>query len=401
MCTGCCRKWNVLATEAELERFIHHDWAAARPRMANRELVEDAGDGLYRLAHTDDEACVFLDDDGLCAIHKELGMEAKPAMCKQFPYNLTDTPEGVVVSLDFACPTVVVDKGAPLETQGDEVQTRIAEWAGMQANSRLGMAGVAPGQHTPRVEARKGVRLEWADYLVLERKLLTVLEDEGRSLTTRLQLVDALASEAAQAKGKLSEWIQTVDPDSFVVESLIKRPSPMAQRALVAPVVSSIEEGWGQDQAKRSSGARVGLALAITSANGSIPLPTADAATLQLPRMLRTEFAQDDPALTEPIGRFMTAFVARKGLVKSTTLLHGARLLALYFGVIRWYSVARAVLADRPAVAPSDVQDALVLVEKTLSRSPGLTDGRFAMLMNFLFDHVCPPRSLYLSTYPS
>jgi hypothetical protein len=40
-------------------------------------------------------------------------------------------------------------------------------------------------------------------------------------------------------------------------------------------------------------------------------------------------------------------------------------------------------------------------VEKTLSRSPGLTDGLFTALMNFLFDRVNSAGSLYPSTYPS
>src|SRR5439155_27231650 len=166
-------------------------------------------------------------------------------------------------------------------------------------------------------------------------------------------------------------------------------------------VVASIEEGWGHDHASRSSGARIRLALAITAASSAIPLPTASGAALELPRMLRTRFAQDDPDPNAPIARFVTAFVARKCLIKGSSLLQGSRLLSLYFAVIRWYSVARAVLAERSAVEASDVGYALILVEKTLSRSPGLKDSRFSLLMNFLFNRVGSPQSLYTSTYPN
>jgi len=121
---------------------------------------------------------------------------------------------------------------------------------------------------------------------------------------------------------------------------------------------------------------------------------------LNLPRMLRTRFAQDDAQLNAPIARFVTAFIARKGLLKGTTLLQGSRSLALYFAVIRWYSVARAVLAGRDIVEPGDVRYALILIEKTLSRSPARSVARFTTLVNFLFARIGSVRSLYSSTYP-
>jgi Fe-S-cluster containining protein len=405
MCSGCCRNWNVLATPAEVERFRNFDWRATRPRFDGREILSDAGNGLYQLAHIED-ACIFLDEDNLCAIHKELGADAKPFMCKTFPYSLTKTPEGVVVSLDFACPTVVADEGAPIQSHAADVRARVEEWGEVGAHLRLGMAGATLGGEAPRVEARKGAPLEWADYMALEQGFFRLLKNEEHTLTERLQLVDALATEAGahSAPGEMGGWVDSLADVAWApLRTSSSRVSPLGQRALVAPVVASIEEGWGEQLggAKRSGAARVRLALALTASSSSITLPTGDGATLQLPRMLRTRFAQDDPDLNAPIERFLTAFIVRKGLLKGTTLLQGSRYLALYFAVLRWYSVARAVLAEREAVEPADVRYALILVEKTLSRSPGLNDARFTALMNFLFDRVTPARSLYRSTYPS
>ena len=117
--------------------------------------------------------------------------------------------------------------------------------------------------------------------------------------------------------------------------------------------------------------------------------------------MRATVFAQDDPALTAPITRFLLAFLARKSLIAGTSVLQGSRYVALYFGTIRWYSVARAVMAGRGAVELADVRYALRLVEQTLSRSPSLRAPRFVSLINFLFDHITPSRALYPSTYPA
>ncbi len=48
--------------------------------------------------------CVFLADDGLCVVHKELGGDAKPALCKLYPLNVAVAPDGVAyVSLNMEC----------------------------------------------------------------------------------------------------------------------------------------------------------------------------------------------------------------------------------------------------------------------------------------------------------
>jgi len=405
MCSGCCRNWDVRVSQAEVDRFRDHDWKSTRPRFEGREILEDAGNGLQKLAHVED-ACIFLDEDNLCAIHKELGADAKPFMCKHFPYHLTDTPEGVIVSLDFGCPTVVADEGAPIESHAGDVRARIEEWGEVGAHLRLGMPLATLSAGEPRVEARKRAPLGWADYLVLEEGFFRLLKDGEQTLTERLLLLDALATGAVAhtAPGEMSGWVDSLADASWEpLRSPAPRVSPLRQRALVAPIVASIEERWGKQLsgAKGSGGARVSLGLALTASSSAVTLPTSDGATLRLPRMLRTRFAQDDPDLIAPIVRFLIAFIARKGLVTGTTLLQGSRHLALYFAIIRWYSVARAVLAEREAVEPADVRYALMFVEKTLSHSPALKQPRFMALINFLFDRFAPARSLYPSTYPN
>jgi hypothetical protein len=116
--------------------------------------------------------------------------------------------------------------------------------------------------------------------------------------------------------------------------------------------------------------------------------------------MLDTRFPQDDPALNVPLTRFLIAYVARKSLIAGTSVLQGGRYLALTFGTIRWYSVARAVMAERDAVEEADVRYAIRLVEQTLSHSASLKSPRFTTLVNLLFGRVAPARALYPSTYP-
>jgi hypothetical protein len=48
--------------------------------------------------------CVFLRDDHLCRVHAELGVAAKPATCRRYPFNLVETPVGLRVVTPHRCP---------------------------------------------------------------------------------------------------------------------------------------------------------------------------------------------------------------------------------------------------------------------------------------------------------
>src|SRR4029453_10552769 len=79
MCAGCCHSFDVIVNESEHAAFRDFDWSATRSRFEGHELTVRRADGRDRLNRMPGGACIFLDDDNLCAIHKELGLEAKPA----------------------------------------------------------------------------------------------------------------------------------------------------------------------------------------------------------------------------------------------------------------------------------------------------------------------------------
>jgi Fe-S-cluster containining protein len=61
-------------------------------------------DGFLRMVQG---ACLFLDDDNLCSLHKTYGAKAKPTVCKQFPMVATQTGETLRVQVDPACYTAM------------------------------------------------------------------------------------------------------------------------------------------------------------------------------------------------------------------------------------------------------------------------------------------------------
>src|SRR5690349_5240839 len=65
----------------------------------------DSGERVT-FARRPDGACVFLADGERCSIHRRWGADAKPQVCREFPYSFVDTPDGVAVGLSFACTAV-------------------------------------------------------------------------------------------------------------------------------------------------------------------------------------------------------------------------------------------------------------------------------------------------------
>ncbi|MCZ6682041.1 MAG: YkgJ family cysteine cluster protein [Planctomycetota bacterium] len=123
-CTFCCdQPWRTLIEIDKAEALSRHDFGAY-PQLSGRTLYRRSSDGngeLYELSKGEGTRCLFLDTDGLCIIHKELGAEAKPGMCRQFPYLSSRTWTDDRVSANFGCPSVQKRSGSCLSEQAGEI----------------------------------------------------------------------------------------------------------------------------------------------------------------------------------------------------------------------------------------------------------------------------------------
>ncbi|MCH8964992.1 MAG: YkgJ family cysteine cluster protein, partial [Planctomycetes bacterium] len=81
--------------------------------------------GYFELAKGEGNKCLFLDTDGLCIIHKELGEPAKPHMCRQFPLIPSHTPTDDRVSANYGCPAIQQRSGTPITEQADEIKNLV------------------------------------------------------------------------------------------------------------------------------------------------------------------------------------------------------------------------------------------------------------------------------------
>ncbi len=123
-CTNCCdQPWRTMIEADKAHALDRHDFSAY-PQLAGRTFYHEPADGrvgYYDLAKGEGTRCLFLGADGRCIIHKELGAEAKPAMCRQFPFLPSRTWTDDRVSLNYGCPSVQGQRGELLSSQEREI----------------------------------------------------------------------------------------------------------------------------------------------------------------------------------------------------------------------------------------------------------------------------------------
>ena len=159
-CGVCCRGSVVPLSEDDVARLQSQRWEEHADFRGTHVMLRQSWLGHeYRLAHRDDGSCVFLDPDGLCRIHKELGFDAKPLVCRMFPLQIVPRDNVAIVTLRRACPSAAADKGTAVADQLD--------FARQLARERH--LADAPPEPPP---IKPGERREWR----VTRKLLLALE---------------------------------------------------------------------------------------------------------------------------------------------------------------------------------------------------------------------------------
>ena len=100
---GCVEKWDIVVdSKAEM---------AVRGTDIELRVIQDNGGPPFDVfpatsrgrvvGRKDDNRCVFLGEDKLCEIHREMGIESKPVPCRQFPFVVKQTPDGLHVGITF------------------------------------------------------------------------------------------------------------------------------------------------------------------------------------------------------------------------------------------------------------------------------------------------------------
>jgi lysine-N-methylase len=178
-CGVCCRGSRVPLSAEDLARLKEQGWAEHPDFRGTPIVTRDSWlGGQPRLAHRDDGSCVFLLPDGLCRIHKELGFDAKPLVCRTFPLQVVPRDGVAYVTIRRACPSAAADLGRPVSEQLSEARELARE------------SGLA--EHSPSPPPIKpGERRAWPATRRVLDALQRLLADERFPVVRRL--VHALA----------------------------------------------------------------------------------------------------------------------------------------------------------------------------------------------------------------
>lgn len=203
-CTRCCTQpYAVIIEKEKAQALAHHDFSAY-PQLAGRTLFREdrhAPAGYLVLSkQAGSTRCIFLADDGLCLIHKELGAAAKPHPCLKFPYHVSPTYVDDRVSVDFGCPHAQKSEGRLLTEQ----RTEIAEICKV---SKVKVYTDAV------VDLMPGIQLSHEEYESLMQRLESLFSAPGsESIWNRfaasLRLVQAVAQFKREGADDLVDRIQ-------------------------------------------------------------------------------------------------------------------------------------------------------------------------------------------------
>jgi lysine-N-methylase len=127
-CGFCCRGSVIPLRREDVERLRSQKWHEHRDFVKTKVMYrEPAVVGRVRLAHQADGSCVFLDKSGLCRIHSEFGIEAKPTVCQTFPLQLIPLGSHVVLTTRRSCPSAGADLGQSTTTRKRFIQRLVDE----------------------------------------------------------------------------------------------------------------------------------------------------------------------------------------------------------------------------------------------------------------------------------
>lgn len=322
---------------------------------------------LQRHAHG---SCVFLGEDHLCAIHSILGEDAKPQVCRDFPYRYVETPDGIYVGLSFACPSVRSNLGKPLSEQDTQLQEHYR-----RARSRL---------DAPRAVAlNRRIELSWSEYLDLERAFLEVLEQSTHSLRIRMiaccvlvNFVDTYQLQLENApvagpgirlpEGELAKLLGALRAGGFAelyrVAAKPRRISPRVRRMFMGMFTGFANTLHRKGGRVRTVAGVLAQYVRHAAGLGGVALKplTARVSHSDLDRAALPE-AGPAAAMLE---RYVRHCIFRKDLVLMGNVARRIRLLALNLALVPWYATAHAQQHGHDRPDEEDYSQAISHVER-------------------------------------
>jgi Fe-S-cluster containining protein len=378
-CGDCCRgDWLIGVDAAAHAGLKDVDWARHDPALGAGEkftrlpLPLASGERMT-FARGASGACVFLSAANRCGVHTHLGYGAKPQVCREFPYQFVDTPDGIAAGLSFACSAVLHHQGVPLAEQATAV-----------ADVAAGSARVA--KVPDPIVLYSGVDISWPHYRPIEDALLAILGDERVSFPHALltgSLLVALCVSLARLEQRrpepranastgpgeaktLAGGLAELARDRYrplIDVALTVTPRARGSLAYLAPLVTWLEFS-------RAKGSRFGLVLSLyrnyfqMRRGTRLPDLLGGGPGSDLAALARVRFADDEPAIAAFLREYWRHVIVRKTLTPMHGVFRGYHTMLTLYALMKWAARQHALRAGRAATALEDVRAAVRLVEQ-------------------------------------
>lgn len=371
---ACCRNdWLIGVDDASHARLETVDWQRhdpslpAGPKFRKLPLPLLSGETIT-FARTPQGACVFLDPQAKCSIHRHFGYDTKPQVCREFPYSFVETPDGVAVGVSFACTAVRGHHGQALADQQSEIQNVLG------GSSRV---------HTvpDPITLYSGVDIDWQEYRRIESAVLDVLGRTDQRLPVALMAGSVLVTVSvglcqverrARAQGgtpreTLESGLAQLKSEGyrrlFDIAAGVRYPR-RASSAYLAPL-----HAWLRLSRRRTP--RFALVAALyadyfkfRSFRGTIPDLVTNQGRIDLAAVQRVRFETDATDVDAFLREYWSHVVFRKTLTPMHGVFRGYHTLLALYGFTKWAAKLHAVRHGRLATTLDDVKEAVRLVEQ-------------------------------------
>jgi len=206
-CSDCCRIEAVITDEEK--RRLEALPLANDPEVAPKPWFAPVGRGNrnWKLTHRPDGGCVFLTTGNRCRIQERFGADAKPFVCRLFPFVLIPAGNHWRVGMRFSCPSAAANRGRPVADAEKELvhlSLLLEQHVGRSAES------------APPPLLRAGQRLSWPDVCRVVQLLVEIVQDRSDRLERRLRKCLAVARVCEQTEfdalqgNRLSKYLRAV-----------------------------------------------------------------------------------------------------------------------------------------------------------------------------------------------